>query len=354
MNAVVDACLEGRQWERALELLDELRGSGVAPDQVTYQVLLAGLGQQRPPQWEQAVKFLEELRQQEELSPSSGLRADALCYSAAMRACAEAGKHDQCMQLLHDMQARGVDPLSLTLTACVISCAKSSRMGEVEGLLSSFRGMGVEADPATYQAMLLGYLLAGDSQRCGRTLEVMGKAGVAVDGRVLEGAVQSLAEESGKWHECVRLMDELGERGLPRTEPAFTAAIAACSRALQWEEALRLLQEMMGSGGVKPSQAAFLHAVDALARAQEHHMAVSLVLTTMPKAGLQPEPEVTHAVAALCLAVGDPERAVHLLEKVGAPFSKATWQAVRDACTGQGLLLARVDDVKARATAAAS
>lgn len=177
-----------------------------------------------------------------ESSPSSMLKADALAYSAVMRACAEAEKHDQCMHLLHEMQTRGLEPASLTLTACVLSYAKTNRMGEADDLLQSFRLQGVEPNLATWQALLLGHALAGDSQRFGETLIAMREAGVAPRCAAQVAAWQSQVVENLRG-EAARLLGEL--RGVPSAQRAVMVKIVACAEKLQWQDALRLIEEMM-------------------------------------------------------------------------------------------------------------
>jgi len=35
-STAISACEKGGQWERALELLEEMAAKGVAPDEITY------------------------------------------------------------------------------------------------------------------------------------------------------------------------------------------------------------------------------------------------------------------------------------------------------------------------------
>lgn len=45
MNAVVDACRKGRQWEKALEMLEYMRSTGVTPDDFTFTAAIAACRQ---------------------------------------------------------------------------------------------------------------------------------------------------------------------------------------------------------------------------------------------------------------------------------------------------------------------
>lgn len=50
MNAVVEACRKGRQWEKALEILAEMKELGVTPDYFTYSAAITACRQGG--QWE--------------------------------------------------------------------------------------------------------------------------------------------------------------------------------------------------------------------------------------------------------------------------------------------------------------
>lgn len=45
MNAVVDACRKGQQWEKALEMLEDMRRHGITPDDFTYTAAIAACRQ---------------------------------------------------------------------------------------------------------------------------------------------------------------------------------------------------------------------------------------------------------------------------------------------------------------------
>lgn len=256
MNAVLDACLEAGQWQQGVDLFEELRRCGIPPDNVTYNVLLTGLSHQSPPQWRLALTYLDELR-----ATNGPIRPDVFAYTAAMRACAEAGEVEECLTLLGEMERdKSLAPVGLTLTACVLACARSKRLKEVEGIMARFAALGVAPEESTYQALLLGCAIAGDTGRCEATLTQMRAAGFSVDERALSLAACAYGE-AGKWEDCLRVLDEMEEKGMPKPPMAVGAAIAACVKALQWETAVSLLHELIAAGH-KPSPQTCLHVLD--------------------------------------------------------------------------------------------
>jgi pentatricopeptide repeat protein len=47
-------------WRRALDLLDEMRENGIAPNDITYSVVIAACG--NGGQWERALELLYQVR----------------------------------------------------------------------------------------------------------------------------------------------------------------------------------------------------------------------------------------------------------------------------------------------------
>jgi pentatricopeptide repeat protein len=59
-NASISACEKGGQWEKALQLLEEMRAKGVEPDVSLYSASISAC--EKGGQWEKALQLLEEMR----------------------------------------------------------------------------------------------------------------------------------------------------------------------------------------------------------------------------------------------------------------------------------------------------
>ena len=57
-------------------------------------------------------------------------------------------------------------------------------------------------------------------------------------------AAISACEKGKQWEEALRLLQQMTCRALTPNEISYSAAISACEKSKQWEEALRLLQQM--------------------------------------------------------------------------------------------------------------
>ena len=57
INAAINACERGGQWEEAEMLLQEMQALGLSPDRVTYNTAIAAAA--RAAQWEQSLRLLD-------------------------------------------------------------------------------------------------------------------------------------------------------------------------------------------------------------------------------------------------------------------------------------------------------
>merc|ERR1719399_1298670 len=74
-NALISVSIKGRQWQRALDLFEEMQSHGLQADVITYNATISACGQGR--QWQRAVGLFEEMQ-------SHGLQANVITYNATI------------------------------------------------------------------------------------------------------------------------------------------------------------------------------------------------------------------------------------------------------------------------------
>ena len=76
-SAAISACVKGKQWERALELLEEMKRTDVQPDVVSYSAVISAC--EKGGQWERTLALLEEMKR-------IGIESNVISYNAVLEA----------------------------------------------------------------------------------------------------------------------------------------------------------------------------------------------------------------------------------------------------------------------------
>ena len=69
---------ERDQWEKALDLLQEMTSNGIKPNVISYNTAISAC--EKGNQWEKALDLLQEMT-------SNGIKPDVISYNAAISAC---------------------------------------------------------------------------------------------------------------------------------------------------------------------------------------------------------------------------------------------------------------------------
>jgi pentatricopeptide repeat protein len=89
-------------------------------------------------------------------------------------------------------------------------------------------------------------------------------------------AAISACEKGGQWEQALELLREMDSRGIQPNEVSYNAAISACEKGDQWEQALKLLREM-DSHGIIPDVVSYNTAIKACFDYKRYSEALRLV-----------------------------------------------------------------------------
>jgi pentatricopeptide repeat protein len=182
-TAVIHACGQNRQWWTALEIFEVCKRDGrVAVNAVVYGAAMTACVNGK--RYDKALTLFDELK-------ISGIKMDTSCYNIALRAAAKYGKHDYVLETFSTMLDNELKPDQLSYMALLQSCAISGDHKRAISLLADMKKVKwLKPNVKMYTAVVSSCIKAGDTVKA---LEMLREAS-AVSSVTLKLAEQ---EETG-------------------------------------------------------------------------------------------------------------------------------------------------------------
>ena len=114
-NAAISACRRCINLEKALELLQEMKDSGICPNVITYSAVISVC--EKCGNLEKALELLQEMK-------DSGIRPNVITYNAVISACEKCSNLEKALELLEEMKDSGIYPDVITYSAVISACEK--------------------------------------------------------------------------------------------------------------------------------------------------------------------------------------------------------------------------------------
>ncbi|CAE8603736.1 unnamed protein product [Polarella glacialis] len=103
-NVATRACRRGGRWQRALEILGQMREMSIQPDDITYGTVISVC--QAAGHWQLALSLLSTML-------GSKITPDVISYSATISSCEKGGQWQPALDLLCEMRAGRLFCLSI-------------------------------------------------------------------------------------------------------------------------------------------------------------------------------------------------------------------------------------------------
>eukprot|EP01025_Chloroclados_australasicus_P046649 TRINITY_DN5147_c0_g1_i1.p2 TRINITY_DN5147_c0_g1~~TRINITY_DN5147_c0_g1_i1.p2 ORF type:complete len:230 (-),score=15.03 TRINITY_DN5147_c0_g1_i1:395-1084(-) len=107
-TALLSVCVQNGKLQMAENIFDQLFGEYVAPDPITFSVLIQGYGSIDPPDWEAIASTLRTMETDYELMP------DVTVYNALLNVCVRSNDLQRAQALLAQMERERVTPDEIT------------------------------------------------------------------------------------------------------------------------------------------------------------------------------------------------------------------------------------------------
>lgn len=227
-NAVLSACVNAGRTRDALKLFQEMqRLPFITPDIYTYTNAIRAAN---PRQALALLQVVQDLK----------IPLDAHIYTAAMKATHNARKT---LQLLAEMQERGIEPSPITYSVAIAQC-KGEYWRDALRLLDEMDNPNLYTINAAISAVSKAAKQNPDETDFEKiVLNLLSKCeslGLKPDGFTYSGVISCCQD----WSTALRLIEEMQASGSTPNKVAWTAAINCCGKAGKVDEALKLFKDL--------------------------------------------------------------------------------------------------------------
>jgi len=286
----------GGSFATNMRLFNALKDAGIRPSLITYNAAISACG--KAGRSEEALALIAELQQLGERDPS--MRMDLFTYNAAISACGNAGQPDQALALFDELKQRAgkhpaLRPSIVSYGAAISACAKAGRAREALALLQELESIGAH-DPAmrpneiVYNAAISACAKAGLADEALALLhEVKTRAArgepVRLNAITYNSAIYACGK-AGRADDALRLLEELERLALADSSISvdlitYNSAIFACANGGRRDGALALLDKLRGLGerdsSMRPTVTTYNAAIGACEKAGRADDALALL-----------------------------------------------------------------------------
>ena len=235
-TAAVYACQQSDQFEQCISVFQEMKAQRIDPTVQTYDYLISCA--EKTGNWQAALALFDEMVHEYKLCGSTSI------YVSCMWAAEQGGRHDISLDLLTDMEQRGVPRDLATYAACAYSCEKAGQGTVAVHVMDLMRQEGYEVDTPVYKAVIWACVKAGMWQKALELFDGMEAEGARQDEECYHGAIWACTN-GGLWERAVDLLKQMkSKHSLPRNTIAYDGALTALQQAGQWEACVDMLSWM--------------------------------------------------------------------------------------------------------------
>ena len=231
----MSACQEVQEWERSLSLLNTLESRRLSPDLFTYATAIGSLSSR----WPLAVELLEQLL-------DSGLRPNLVVCNALLATCA-AEQADLALKIwreLRDWEPRGPSDAQNQVIACSSVLCAEVGWEMAFTLLEDARSLGLQLDVVCYGSAISSCERQEAWEHALQLLGLVEEESLQTTSVLLNCAI-SLCKRtwSADWQQALSLLRNAQQEALEPDLISYNTVISVCEKGTRWQQAVALLRE---------------------------------------------------------------------------------------------------------------
>ena len=241
-NSVMSACSRATQWQRSLSIFEVMRSAEfTTPSLVSFGAVAGAL--EKGQQWQKAIQLLDELPR-----PSAKTRPSlVVCFNTVLNTCEKAHQWVSALEIFRRMQEEELKATVITWNTIMTACEKAH---EWQVSLCLLRQMMAEDVRPTKVSFSIGISSCQYTDHAWpmvfSLLDEARKMAISLDAFTYHDLI-SAAGASGEWPLALFLLHEMKDQHLETSHVSFTKAMAACNATTAWPWALVLLDMLKES-----------------------------------------------------------------------------------------------------------
>ena len=307
-------------FDEAMNVFDSISGLS---NSACLRAVLFACSAAEPPEWETAMSLLHASDIVDDGVGPGLVEPGALCN--AMLACSKAGEWEESLQLMR-LYGDQSDLSIVAVNSLIAACGRAGRPDMSMEVLYEVEGRGMKLDTRSYRSTIIACNQAEHVYRRSLQLEQLQR----------QDSKETVQTNHGfEWWECaISLLRRMKESGLQPDTPTLSSTISACEAAGQWQRALHILQSAMNdNASVALNVYCFNAAISACEKGGAWVEALEIYEKMKEQGGTELRPNLV-TVSSLILALdnaGQKEFAVNVYrEGLRKRYIQTPWRLTKD------------------------
>lgn len=317
-SSVMKCCCKAAMWIQALDVWDELRAEHLVPNSICFTVAVSIC--EAAQRWLEALKFLKMMRE-------SRCSPHVVTYSGAISACGKAEHWQHALFLLDEMKKLQLQATLPTFNSAIHACVVGNELETATKLLRQVQEAQIETNAITYTSLIgasewhkaISLLSEAYREALAQDLGLY-RAALGAMGEAREKSSEDAEEASrsrSHWLWSLLLFEKVSKMGLKPGRNTCNMMISSCGRGSWWSQALQVFSQMKTTREVQPDTKGYTTAIFACGDEDIGQWQAALVLMDeFHTSSLPADVHIYNTLMSVCAMSSEWDRALLVLDRL--------------------------------------
>ncbi|GJU11380.1 pentatricopeptide repeat-containing protein [Tanacetum coccineum] len=305
-NALIGACARNYEFEKAMNLMSEMRSEGYQSDFVNYSLIIQSLVRSNKIDCVLLRKLYDDMI-------LDAIELDGQLLNDIVLGFAKSGDVDRAMYFLSLIQGKGMNARTSTVVALILELGNVGRAEEAEAIFEEIKEGGLVPRTRAYNAVLKGYAKNGSLRDAEMIVSEMERNGVLPDEHTYSLLIDAYGN-AGRWESARIVLKEMEAKDVKPNSFVFSRILASYRDKGEWQKSFKVLKEMQRCG-VKPDRQFYNVMIDTFGKYNilDH---VTATLDRMRSDGIEPDVVTYNTLIDCYCKSGDYKKVEELFDEM--------------------------------------